>query len=40
MERKMQRLPIKLADGQKIKISPGGQNILIKKIIKDLCSLC
>lgn len=39
MERKMQRLPVKLADGQKIKLSPCGQNILIKKIIKDLCSL-
>ncbi|PKN51609.1 MAG: hypothetical protein CVU55_11755 [Deltaproteobacteria bacterium HGW-Deltaproteobacteria-13] len=39
MERKMQRLPIQFAEGQKIKLSPGGQNILIKKIIKDFCSL-
>lgn len=39
MQKKMQRLPVQLADGQKIKLSPGGQNILIKKIIKDLCSL-
>ena len=39
MQKKMQRLPVQLADGQKIKLSPGGQNILIKEIIKDLCSL-
>jgi hypothetical protein len=39
MERKMQRLPVQLAEGHKIKFSPGGQNILIKKIIKGLCSL-
>ena len=38
-EREMQRLPVILPDGQKIKLSPCGQNILIKKIIKDLCSL-
>jgi hypothetical protein len=37
--RKMQRLPIQFAEGQKIKLFPGGQNILIKKIVKDLCSL-
>jgi type II restriction enzyme len=39
MERKMQRLPIQLAEGQKINLSPGGQNLLINKIVKDLCSL-
>lgn len=39
MQKKMQRLPVQLAEGQKIKLSPGGQNILIKKIVKDLCSL-
>jgi len=33
----MQRLPIQFAEGQKIKLFPGGQNILIKKIsLKDL----
>ncbi|MDP2854608.1 MAG: BsuBI/PstI family type II restriction endonuclease [Smithellaceae bacterium] len=37
--REMQRLPVQLAEGQKIKLSPGGQNILIKKILKDLCAL-
>jgi len=39
-EREMQRLPVKLADGQEIKLSPGGQNVLVKKIVEDLCSLC
>jgi hypothetical protein len=37
--RGMLRVPIQFAEGQKIKISPGGQNILIKKIVKDFCSL-
>lgn len=35
----MQILPIQLAEGQKINLSPCRQNILIKKIVKDLCSL-
>lgn len=38
-EREMKRLPVKLADGQKIKLSPGDHNILIKKIIENFCSL-
>lgn len=38
-EREMQRLPVKLAEGQKIKLSPGGQNVLVKKIVEDFCSL-
>jgi len=38
-KREMQRLPIRFAEGQKIKLSPSGQNILIKKIIKEFCSL-
>jgi len=38
-EREMQRLPVKLADGQEIKLSPGGQNVLVKKIVEDFCSL-
>jgi hypothetical protein len=37
--REMPREPIHFAEGQKITLSPGGQNILIKKIVKDLCSL-
>lgn len=38
-EREMQRLPVTLPDGQKIKLSPGGQNVLVKKIIEDFCAL-
>lgn len=38
-ERDMQRLPVKLANGQEIRLSPGGQNILVKKIIDDFCPL-
>jgi hypothetical protein len=38
-EREMQRLPVKLADGQEIKLSPGGQNVLVKKIVEDFCAL-
>jgi hypothetical protein len=37
-EREMTRIPIHLPSGQKIKLSPGGQNILVKKIIDDFCS--
>ena len=38
-EREMRRLPIRLAEGQEIKLSPGGQNVLVKKIVEDFCSL-
>jgi len=38
-EREMRRIPVKLADGKKIKLSPGGQNVLVKKIIDDFCPL-
>ncbi len=38
-ERDMQRIPLKLARGKEISISPGGQNILVKKIIDDFCQL-
>lgn len=34
-ERDKRRIPIKLANGQEIKLSPGGQNILTKKIIHE-----
>lgn len=37
-EREMKRIPIKIAGGKTISLSPGGQNILIKKIIDDFCS--
>jgi hypothetical protein len=38
-EREMSRLPIKLGNGKEIKLSPGGQNILVKKIVDDFCPL-
>jgi len=38
-EREMQKLPVHLIDGQDIKLSPGGQNVLVKKIVEDFCSL-
>lgn len=38
-EREMQKLPIHLINGQDIKLSPGGQNILVKKIVEDFCPL-
>jgi len=38
-ERDKRRIPVSLADGKKIRLSPGGQNILVKKIIDDFCSL-
>jgi adenine-specific DNA-methyltransferase len=36
-ERKMKRIPIEVAPGKKITLSPGGQNDLVKKIVKDFC---
>ncbi len=38
-EREMCRIPVKLASGKKINLSPGGQNILVKKVIDDFCQL-
>lgn len=38
-ERDMRRLPVQLANGQEIRLSPGGQNVLVKKIIDDFCPL-
>lgn len=38
-ERDTRRLPVKLSNGQKIKLSPGGQNVLVKRIIDDFCQL-
>jgi len=38
-ERDMRRLPINLANGQQVRLSPGGQNILVKKILDDFCPL-
>ena len=38
-EREMVRLPVSLANGEEIKLSPGGQNVLVKKIMEDFCPL-
>lgn len=34
-KRNMERIPITLPDGKKLSLSPGGQNVLIRKIIDD-----
>ena len=36
-ERQMKRIPVQIADGKTITLSPGGQNILVEKIIRDFC---
>ena len=36
--RKLARLPVKLPDGETIRLSPGGQNPLIKAVIEEFCS--
>jgi len=38
-ERDIRRIPVKLLNGQDIMLSPGGQNVLVKKIIEDFCPL-
>jgi len=38
-EREMKRIPIVIAPGKKITLSPGGQNILVERITKDFCEL-
>ncbi|NQU05122.1 MAG: restriction endonuclease [Calditrichaeota bacterium] len=38
-ERDMQRIPVKIRKGEDIRLSPGGQNVLVKKIIDDFCSM-
>ena len=35
--REMARLPVTLADGHVLKLTPGGQNELVKKIVEDFC---
>lgn len=37
-EREMERIPLTLASGKTISLSPGGQNVLIKEIIEEFCS--
>ena len=36
-EREKDRIPVTLASGQKIRLSPGGHNTLVKKIIDEFC---
>ena len=36
-ERQLKRIPIQIGEGKTITLSPGGQNILVEKIIKDFC---
>ncbi len=36
-ERKMRRIPVQVAKRKKISLSPGGQNVLVKKIIDEFC---
>jgi adenine-specific DNA-methyltransferase len=38
-ERDMTRIPVEVAPGKQITLSPGGQNILVKRIVKDFCEL-
>jgi len=38
-EREMHRIPLRLRSGEEIRLSPGGQNVLVKKIINDFCPL-
>jgi hypothetical protein len=37
-EREMRRIPVRLAPGRAIRLSPGGQNVLVKAIIDEFCS--
>lgn len=36
-EHKMRRIPVQIAPGTTVSLSPGGQNILIEKILQDFC---
>jgi adenine-specific DNA-methyltransferase len=36
-ERAMSKIPLKLPSGQKIELSPGGQNVLVERIIHEFC---
>ena len=38
-ERDMRRIPVNLVNGREIRLSAGGQNALVKKIIDDFCPL-
>lgn len=36
-EREMQRIPLTLPSGTRISLSPGGQNVLVQKIVDEFC---
>lgn len=36
-EREMERIPLTLAPGKTITLSPGGQNVLVKQIVEEFC---
>lgn len=36
-ERAMQRIPLQLSSGVDITLSPGGQNVLVEKILREFC---
>jgi hypothetical protein len=36
-EREMKRIPLMLAGGKEITLSPGGQNVLVKEIVDQFC---
>lgn len=37
-DRAMRRIPVKIAKGKTIDLSPGGQNVLVRQIIEEFCS--
>lgn len=37
-ERQMNRIPVELPGGQRFTLSPGGQNVLISKVISEFCA--
>lgn len=38
-EREMRRIPLEIAPGKTITLSPGGQNILVERVLKNFCEL-
>lgn len=36
-ERRMNRIPVRIAPGKEISLSPGGQNVLVERIVSEFC---
>jgi adenine-specific DNA-methyltransferase len=36
-ERRMNRIPVRIAPGKEITLSPGGQNVLVERIVSEFC---